>query len=102
MKLIHLALVAGVVIFGCVVLVVIRGKMSLAPATQNPVVIIAAVLVAGMVAGSVALRAHGWWFPLAGLAVAAVLLALPVVLVRSVRYRITNYRIDYERGVFSK
>jgi hypothetical protein len=27
---------------------------------------------------------------------------VPVVMAKSIRYRITNYRIDYERGIFSK
>ena len=56
----------------------------------------------GIVVGAVALRAHGWWVPLAGLALATVAVAMPVILVRSVRYRITNFRIDYERGILSK
>jgi len=55
-----------------------------------------------LIAGGVALRAHGWWLPLLGVALAALLIAVPVLLVRSVRYRITNYRIDYERGIFAK
>ena len=46
MKLIHLALVAGVVIFGSVVFFIIPGKMSFVPAYQNPVVLVAAALVA--------------------------------------------------------
>ncbi len=56
----------------------------------------------GLIAGSAALYARGWWIPLLGVVLAVVLLVIPVLLVRSVRYRITNYRIDYERGVFSK
>jgi hypothetical protein len=28
--------------------------------------------------------------------------AWPFILVRTLRYRISNYRIDYERGIFSK
>ena len=56
----------------------------------------------GIIVGAVALRAHGWWVPLIGLAVAAALMTVLVVQIRSVRYRISNYRIDYERGLFSK
>jgi len=57
---------------------------------------------AGIIAGSVMLRTHGWWIPLAGIALAAALLTIPVILTLSVRYRVSNYRIDYERGIFSK
>ena len=60
------------------------------------------VLGVGIVAGAVALRPQGWWVPWAGLALATAVAAAPVLLVRSVRYRVSNYRIDYERGVFSK
>ncbi len=37
-------------------------------------------------------------FVVAGLLV----LLIPVLLVKSVRYRISNYRIDFERGILSK
>ena len=57
---------------------------------------------AGIIAGAVALRAQAWWVPWAGIVLAMAAIAMPVILIRSVRYRITNYRIDYERGVFSK
>jgi len=57
---------------------------------------------AGIIAGAVMLRTHGWWIPLAGIVLAAALIAIPVVLTLSIRYRVSNYRIDYERGVFSK
>jgi uncharacterized membrane protein YdbT with pleckstrin-like domain len=50
----------------------------------------------------VALRAQGWWVPWVGIMLAAVVTGLPVLWVRSVRYRISNYRIDFERGVLSK
>ena len=56
----------------------------------------------GLIAGTMTLHAHGWWIPLLGVVLAVVLIAVPVLLIRSVRYRITNYRIDYERGLFSK
>lgn len=43
-----------------------------------------------------------WWLVL-GLPVLGVLLALaPLAVVKMVRYRITNYRIDYERGLLAK
>ena len=74
------------------------------PALRGSVgrLLLSGLLGVAIVAGAVALRAQGWWVPLAGLALAAVVVAMPVILIRSVRYRITNYRIDYERGVFSK
>ena len=34
--------------------------------------------------------------------IAFVLPAFPMILARSVRYRISNYRIDYERGILAK
>ncbi len=60
------------------------------------------LLSVGIIAGAVALRAHGWWAPLLGLIIAAVLMTVLVVRIRSVRYRVSNYRIDYERGLLSK
>ena len=63
---------------------------------------ISVLLGAGITVGAWVLRTYGWWVPLAGIAVAAAVIALPVILTRSMRYRISNYRIDYERGVFSK
>ena len=56
----------------------------------------------GIVVGTVALRAQGWWLPVVGIVLALVLVSMPVILARSVRYRVSNYRVDYERGVFSK
>ncbi len=60
------------------------------------------LLGAGIVAGAVALRTQAWWVPVVGLVLGAAVVIMPVVLIRSVRYRISSYRIDYERGVFSK
>ena len=56
----------------------------------------------GIFVAAVVLRAYGWWVPLVGVVLAAASIVLPIILIRSVHYRITNYRIDYERGVFSK
>ena len=49
----------------------------------------------------------GWWSPpwwgiLIFMAIGAGIVALPHLLVRTVHYRVTNYRIDYERGLLSK
>lgn len=60
------------------------------------------LLAAGLVTGTVLLRAFGWYLPVLGVLLAAALLAVPVLFVRSERYRVTSYRIDYERGLFSK
>lgn len=43
-----------------------------------------------------------WWAAVASFLIGLVLLAVPSVLVRRTRYRVTNYRIDYERGLLSK
>src|SRR5258705_55746 len=65
--------------------------------------IIAAILVAIPILDS---RYH--WFPLPGWAwIVAIILALiclliPYLMIKAVRYRITNYRIDFERGLLSK
>ena len=60
------------------------------------------LLGAGIIVGAWVLHAQGWWIPLVGVVIAAALIAVPVIVTRSVRYRISSYRIDYERGVFSK
>lgn len=65
-------------------------------------ILLSVILGAGLIAGGVALRAQGWWVPWVGILLAAVVTGLPVLWVRSVRYRISNYRIDFERGVLSK
>ncbi len=43
-----------------------------------------------------------WWLLTICFLVAAGLVGFPFLMVRTVRYRITNYRIDYERGLFSR
>ena len=60
------------------------------------------ILGIGVVALGLYLATYGKWIPVAGLLMALVLVGWPVVVVKSTRYRITSYRIDYERGVFSK
>ncbi len=61
-----------------------------------------ALLAAGAIIGTWLLRSYGWYLPVLGLLSAAVTIVVPVLFVRSERYRVTSYRIDYERGVFSK
>ena len=60
------------------------------------------LLAVAILVGAVALRTEAWWGVLVGLVLAPVVVAVPVIMVRSVRYCISNYRIDNERGVFSK
>ena len=60
------------------------------------------LLAAIIIVGTFALFAYGWYIPLLGLLVAAALVVIPVLFIRSERYRVTSYRIDFERGVFSK
>lgn len=42
-----------------------------------------------------------WWLNLALVVIGIILLAIPTILAKTIRYRITNYRIDYERGLLS-
>ena len=42
-----------------------------------------------------------WVWPVA-IVLAAICLLIPIIAIRTIRYRITNYRIDYERGLVSK
>lgn len=44
---------------------------------------------------------HRWMTPLA-IVLALIAVVAPWLVVRTTRYRITNYRIDYERGVLKK
>jgi len=43
-----------------------------------------------------------WWITLACVVAGLIMWFIPVLIVKSVRYRITNYRIDFERGIFGK
>ena len=65
--------------------------------------VIAAILVAIPI-----LNARFHWFAMpswgwvVAIALALVCLLIPYLMIKAVRYRITNYRIDYERGLLSK
>lgn len=65
--------------------------------------LIAAILVAVPI-----LNARFHWFPQpmwvwpVAIVLAAICLLIPIIAIRTIRYRITNYRIDYERGLVSK
>ena len=43
-----------------------------------------------------------WWITLACVVIGLILLVAPIVWARTIRYRISNYRIDYERGLLGK
>jgi membrane protein YdbS with pleckstrin-like domain len=43
-----------------------------------------------------------WWATLALVVIAILVVVVPILIQKTRRYRITNYRIDYERGVLSK
>ena len=60
------------------------------------------VLSAGILAGAVFLHAKGAWIIPVGILISLILMICPVILTRSIRYRVSSYRIDYERGVLSK
>jgi hypothetical protein len=64
MRLIHLALVAGVIIFGVVVVVLIRSRMTFEIAFQNPIVVVAVGLAAANIVVASAL--HRFFFRVGG------------------------------------
>lgn len=43
-----------------------------------------------------------WWVNVILVVIGLLFLIIPVMIVKSVRYRISNYRIDFERGIFGK
>lgn len=43
-----------------------------------------------------------WWINLVLIVVGLLILLIPIFVARSTHYRITNYRVDYERGILSK
>src|SRR5205085_10577069 len=60
-----------------------------------------------LIIGPILLRAMAdlhvrWWLMLASIGIGALLIAFPVMMLKTVTYRISNYRIDFERGVFAK
>lgn len=56
MKMIHYALVGGLVMFGAVVLVITKGRMTLELAFGNPMLLVAAVAAMGSIALACALK----------------------------------------------
>jgi len=43
-----------------------------------------------------------WWLIAAIIVIALAILLIPKLQIKSIRYRISNYRIDFERGLLSK
>jgi membrane protein YdbS with pleckstrin-like domain len=43
-----------------------------------------------------------WWATLAAIIIGICVMLVPILIIRSTRYRVSNYRIDYERGIFSR
>jgi membrane protein YdbS with pleckstrin-like domain len=43
-----------------------------------------------------------WWVSIVALLLGILAIVVPVLVTRTTRYRITNYRIDYERGILKK
>src|SRR4051812_46515809 len=43
-----------------------------------------------------------WWLILGLVVVGLVLILIPIMRAKTIHYRISNYRIDFERGMFSK
>lgn len=42
-----------------------------------------------------------WWLILAFIVAGIIVMTIPMLLVKRTRYRVTNYRVDYERGWLS-
>lgn len=43
-----------------------------------------------------------WWINLILIVAGAVIVLIPIIVAKSTHYRITNYRVDFERGILSK
>ena len=43
-----------------------------------------------------------WWVNLAVAVIGMIFIFIPIIRTKTIRYRVTNYRIDYERGLLSK
>lgn len=70
-------------------------------------VILFAVIAAILIAVPFLARRYGWfevtwWMWLVAAVLAILCLVVPMFVVRMTKYRVSNYRIDYERGILSK
>jgi membrane protein YdbS with pleckstrin-like domain len=70
--------------------------------------IIAAAVIAAVLVAIPILNQRRNWFPQplwvwpVAIALAALCFLIPIILARTIKYKISNYRIDYERGILSK
>lgn len=64
--------------------------------------VIALVVVVGSFWAAISYGGKVWFVALASLIVAAALFLIPILITRTTRYKVTNYRIDFEHGVLSK
>ena len=60
-----------------------------------------------LIIGSILLRFKAdvrmpWWLLLIFIIAGVIVICFPILMLKTVTYRISNYRIDYERGVLSK
>ena len=69
------------------------------------------ILIAGAIAGLVFQMEHQphsmahhvpWWAFLVVVVIGFCLILVPLIRSKTIRYRVSNYRIDYERGLFGK
>jgi len=70
-------------------------------------IIIAAVIAAVLVAIPILNQRFNWfpqplWVWPVAIVLAALCFLIPIILARTIKYKISNYRIDYERGILSK
>lgn len=72
----------------------LRGELA-----RNGILLVLGVLI---IAGSIVGAVMGFLPALAGIVVGLLLLCLPWLLTKTVHYRISSYRIDYERGLIGK
>lgn len=64
--------------------------------------VIALVVVVGAFAAAIHWGGKLWGIALLSLVAGAIAVAIPFLLARTTRYKITNYRIDFEHGLLSK
>ena len=43
-----------------------------------------------------------WWVTLALIVLGLIVLLIPYLIIKSIRYKVTNYRVDWERGILGK
>ena len=63
------------------------------------------LIAAALLAVPIALQTSGhgkWWLTAGGIVLAIVVVMAQVAFQNSLRYRITNYRIDYQRGIITR